>query len=59
MVRVGSELAKKKVYPILFIRKEMSKKVPLDSKSVDLALMSQSLHHAQHPEKHWRKHIES
>ena len=28
----------------------MSKKF-LDSKSVDLALMSQSLHHAQHPDK--------
>ena len=51
MVRVGSELAKKKSLSNLIYKEGDVEKVPLDSKSVDLALMSQSLHHAQHPDK--------
>ena len=51
MVRVGSQLAKKKGLSNLIYKEGDVEKVPLDAKSVDLALMSQSLHHAQHPDK--------
>ena len=50
MVRVGTELAKKKNFSNLEYKLGDIEKVPLNDKSVDLALMSQSLHHAQHPE---------
>ena len=51
MVRVGTELAKKKNLSNLIYKLGDLEKVPLPAKSVDLALLSQSLHHAQHPEK--------
>ena len=51
MVRLGTDLAKKKNLSNLVYKQGDIEKVPLNSKSVDLALMSQSLHHAQHPEK--------
>lgn len=51
MVRIGTELAKKKNLSNLVYKQGDIEKVPLPSKSVDLALMSQSLHHAQRPEK--------
>ena len=50
MVRVGTELAKKKNFSNLEYKLGDIEKVPLNNNSVDLALMSQSLHHAQHPE---------
>lgn len=50
MVRVGTELAKKKNFSNLEYKLGDIEKVPLTDNSVDLALMSQSLHHAQHPE---------
>jgi len=51
MVRLGTELAEKKSLSNLVYKEGDIEKVPLGPKSVDLALMSQSLHHAQHPEK--------
>tara|TARA_B100001248_G_scaffold162492_1_gene122591 strand:+ start:5297 stop:6223 length:927 start_codon:yes stop_codon:yes gene_type:complete len=51
MVRIGTDLAKKKNLANLFYKQGNIEKVPLTDKSVDLALMSQSLHHAQHPKK--------
>ena len=51
MVRLGTELAKKKNLSNLIYRQGDIEKVPLSAKSVDLALMSQSLHHARRPEK--------
>lgn len=51
MVRVGTELAKEKNISNLFYKEGNIEKVPLSPRSVDLALLSQSLHHAQHPEK--------
>ena len=51
MVRVGTELAEKKSLSNLVYKEGDIEKVPPGAKSVDLALMSQSLHHAQHPEK--------
>jgi len=51
MVRLGTDLAKKKNLANLFYKQGDIEKVPLTDKSVDLALMSQSLHHAQHPKK--------
>ena len=51
MVRIGTDLAKKKNLANLFYKQGDIEKVPLNDKSVDLALMSQSLHHAQHPKK--------
>ena len=51
MVRVGTELAKKKNLGNLVYKLGDIEKVPLAAKTVDLALMSQSLHHAPHPEK--------
>ena len=50
MVRLGTDLAKRKGLSNLEYKYGDLEKVPLSSKSVDLALMSQSLHHAQKPE---------
>lgn len=51
MVRVGRELAKKKNLSNLIYKLGDLEEVPLPSKSVDLVLLSQSLHHAHHPDK--------
>ena len=51
MVEFGSELAKKNGFSNLEYRLGDIEEVPLDEKSVDLALLSQALHHAQHPDK--------
>ena len=50
MVRLGTDLAKIKGLANLEYKLGDIEKVPLAAKSVDLALMSQSLHHAQKPE---------
>jgi ubiquinone/menaquinone biosynthesis C-methylase UbiE/DNA-binding transcriptional ArsR family regulator len=50
MVRLGTDLAKRKGLVNLEYKLGDIEKVPLAAKSVDLALMSQSLHHAQKPE---------
>ncbi len=50
MVRVGKELAGKNGLTNLVYKHGDIEKVPLQTESVDLALMSQSLHHAQRPE---------
>ena len=49
MVRLGTNLAKKNNLANLFYKQGDIEKVPLADKSIDIALMSQSLHHAQHP----------
>ena len=51
MVRLGKELAKKNNLLNLSYKQGDIENVPLTKGSVDLALMSQSLHHAQRPEK--------
>lgn len=51
MVRLGKELAKKNNLLNLSYKQGDIENVPLAKGSVDLALMSQSLHHAQRPEK--------
>ncbi len=51
MVRVGKELAKKNNLLNLSYKQGDIENVPLAKGSVDLALMSQSLHHAHRPEK--------
>ncbi|MAL85191.1 MAG: transcriptional regulator [Opitutae bacterium] len=51
MVRLGTQLAKKKNFTNLFYKLGDIEKVPLKARSVDLALMSQSLHHALKPER--------
>jgi SAM-dependent methyltransferase len=50
MVRLGTDLAKRKGLANLEYKLGDIEKVPLPAKSVDLALMSQSLHHAHKPE---------
>lgn len=50
MVRIGKELAKKNKLSNLTYKHGDIEKVPLPVSSVDLALMSQSLHHARRPE---------
>ncbi len=50
MVRLGTDLAKRKGLANLEYKVGDLEKVPLAANSVDLALMSQSLHHAQKPE---------
>ena len=50
MVRLGLELSKKNGLSNLVYKLGDLEKVPLKDGSVDLALMSQSLHHAEHPE---------
>jgi ubiquinone/menaquinone biosynthesis C-methylase UbiE len=50
MVEVGSELAKKNGLANLVYKLGDIEHVPLPDKSVDLAILSQALHHAQHPQ---------
>lgn len=50
MVEVGKKLAKKNGLSNLIYKQGNIEKVPLRDASVDLALMCQSLHHAQHPD---------
>ncbi|MGB0745119.1 MAG: ArsR/SmtB family transcription factor, partial [Opitutales bacterium] len=50
MVEFGSELAKKNGFTNLSYMLGDIEKVPLRDESVDLALLSQALHHAQHPQ---------
>src|SRR5580698_10247488 len=51
MVELGSALAAKQGVGALEYRKGDLEAVPIADGSVDLALFSQSLHHAQHPER--------
>jgi ubiquinone/menaquinone biosynthesis C-methylase UbiE/biotin operon repressor len=51
MVEIGSALARKQGVPALEYRKGDLEAVPIEDGSVDLALFSQSLHHALHPER--------
>src|ERR1700761_4513647 len=51
MVELGSALARKQGVPALEYRKGDLEAVPIANDSVDLALFSQSLHHALHPER--------
>lgn len=51
MVEVGTELAQKNGLANLNYKLGDIEQVPLDDKSVDLAILSQALHHAQHPQK--------
>lgn len=50
MVEVGTELAKKNGLANLAYKLGDIENVPLPDKSVDLAILSQALHHAQHPQ---------
>jgi ubiquinone/menaquinone biosynthesis C-methylase UbiE/DNA-binding transcriptional ArsR family regulator len=50
MVEVGTELARKNGLANLTYRLGDIEKVPLPDRSVDLAILSQALHHAQHPQ---------
>lgn len=50
MVEVGTELAKKNNLDNLAYKLGDVEKVPLPDRSVDLAILSQALHHAQHPQ---------
>jgi ubiquinone/menaquinone biosynthesis C-methylase UbiE/DNA-binding transcriptional ArsR family regulator len=50
MVEVGTELAKKNGLDNLAYKLGDIEKVPLPDKSVDLAILSQALHHAQRPQ---------
>ncbi|MBG28678.1 MAG: transcriptional regulator [Opitutae bacterium] len=50
MVEIGTKLAKKNGLTNLSYKYGDIEKVPLGDASIDLALMSQSLHHAQRPE---------
>ena len=50
MVEVGTELAKKNGLANLGYKLGDIEKVPLPDKSVDLAILSQALHHAQRPQ---------
>ncbi|MGC6455655.1 MAG: ArsR/SmtB family transcription factor [Coraliomargaritaceae bacterium] len=50
MVEFGSALAKKNGFTNLAYKLGDMEDVPLPDASVDLALLSQALHHAQHPE---------
>ena len=50
MVEVGTELARKNGLVNLAYRLGDIEKVPLPDKSVDIAILSQALHHAQHPQ---------
>jgi ubiquinone/menaquinone biosynthesis C-methylase UbiE/DNA-binding HxlR family transcriptional regulator len=51
MVELGSALARRQGVPALEYRKGDLEAVPIVDGSVDLALFSQSLHHALHPER--------
>lgn len=50
MVEVGTELAKKNGLANLAYKLGDIERVPLPDKSVDLVILSQALHHAQHPQ---------
>lgn len=50
MVEVGMELAQKNGLANLTYKLGDIEQVPLPDKSVDLAILSQALHHAQHPQ---------
>lgn len=50
MVEVGTELARKNGLDNLTYKLGDIERVPLADKSVDLAILSQALHHAQHPQ---------
>lgn len=50
MVEVGTELAKKNNLANLAYKLGDIEQVPLPDKSVDLAILSQALHHANHPQ---------
>ncbi len=50
MIDVGTELAKKNGLANLVYKLGDIENVPLPDKSVDLAILSQALHHAQHPQ---------
>jgi len=50
MVEVGTELAKKNGLANLTYKLGDIEQVPLPDKSVDLAILSQALHHASHPQ---------
>ncbi|HYD83928.1 MAG TPA: metalloregulator ArsR/SmtB family transcription factor, partial [Opitutus sp.] len=50
MVEVGTELARKNNLVNLVYKLGDIEHVPLADKSVDLAILSQALHHAQHPQ---------
>ena len=50
MVEVGTELAQKNALANLSYKLGDIENVPLPEKSVDLAILSQALHHAQHPQ---------
>ncbi len=50
MVEVGSELARKNGLSNLVYKLGDIEAVPLPDQSVDLAILSQALHHAQHPQ---------
>jgi ubiquinone/menaquinone biosynthesis C-methylase UbiE/DNA-binding transcriptional ArsR family regulator len=50
MVEVGTELAKKNGLANLEYKLGDIENVPLPDRSVDLAILSQALHHAQHPQ---------
>jgi ArsR family transcriptional regulator len=50
MVEVGIELARKNDLANLSYKLGDIEHVPLPDRSVDLAILSQALHHAQHPE---------
>jgi ArsR family transcriptional regulator len=49
-VEVGTELAQKNGLANLSYKLGDIEQVPLPDKSVDLAILSQALHHAQHPQ---------
>ena len=51
MVELGSALAQKQGVTALEYRKGDLEAVPIEDSTVDLALFSQSLHHAMHPER--------
>src|SRR5579872_2701784 len=51
MVEFGAELARKHAIPNLEYRLGDLEEVPIRSATVDLAFLSQALHHARHPER--------
>ena len=55
MVEIGGELAKKNGIDNLFYRLGDMETVPLKKESVDMAMFSQALHHAEHPQKALRE----
>ncbi len=51
MIEVGTELARKNGLTNLTYKLGDIEQVPLPEESVDLAILSQALHHARHPQK--------